>query len=141
MLIYFWVAVGGAIGSVARLWLSVRITLLTGLGFPPKTAAPAGVLQIWSTSAGQVITNALAWLPNWAGAAILLALIGGLAWYALRQVGARSDESEEREATASSRETETHTIHTQEESVELQDSEDRAEEEEHHTSKEGSLSS
>ncbi len=97
---------------------------------------------------GQVITNALAWLPNWAGAAILLALIGGLAWYALRQVGARSDESEEREATASSRETETHTIHTQEESVELQDSEDRAEEEEHyasdeehHTSKEGSLSS
>src|SRR6266581_5116327 len=85
---------------------------------------------------GQVITNALAWLPNWAGAAILLALIGGLAWYALRQVGARSDESEEREATASSRETETHTIHTQEESVELQDSEDRAEEEEHYASDE-----
>src|SRR6266700_8265494 len=97
---------------------------------------------------GQVITNALAWLPNWAGAVILLALIGGLAWYALRQVGSRTDEGEEREATASSRETETHTIHTQEESVELQDSEDRAEEEEHyasdeehHTSKEGSLSS
>jgi len=31
---YFWVAVGGAIGSVARLWLSVHVALLTGLGFP-----------------------------------------------------------------------------------------------------------
>ena len=88
---------------------------------------------------GQVIANTLAWLPNWAGAVILLALIGGLAWYALRQAGARSDEGEESEATASSRETETHTIHTQEESVEHQDSEDRSGEEEHHASKEGSL--
>jgi CrcB protein len=34
MLTYFWVALGGAIGSVARLWLGVRIALLTGLGFP-----------------------------------------------------------------------------------------------------------
>jgi CrcB protein len=33
-LTYFWVALGGAIGSVARLWLSVYVTLLTGLGFP-----------------------------------------------------------------------------------------------------------
>ncbi len=44
---------------------------------------------------GQVITNALAWLPNWAGAVILLALIGGLAWYALRQVGVEADGSRE----------------------------------------------
>ena len=34
MLTYFWVALGGAIGSMARLWLSVYVTLLTGLGFP-----------------------------------------------------------------------------------------------------------
>jgi fluoride exporter len=34
MLTYFWVALGGAIGSVARLWLSVQVGLLTGLGFP-----------------------------------------------------------------------------------------------------------
>jgi CrcB protein len=34
MLTYFWVALGGAIGSVARLWLGVQVTLLTGLGFP-----------------------------------------------------------------------------------------------------------
>src|SRR3989454_5140322 len=90
---------------------------------------------------GQVITNALAWLPNWAGAAILLVLMSGLAWYSLRQVGSRTDEGERREPTASSRAYESHTIHTKEESVELQDSTRRAEKEEHHTSKEGSLSS
>src|SRR6266581_7891387 len=61
---------------------------------------------------GQVITNALAWFPNWAGAVILLALIGGLAWYALRQVGMRSDEGEESEGTALSRETAIPIVHT-----------------------------
>ena len=39
---------------------------------------------------GQVMTNALSWVPNWAGALIFLALLGGLAWYALRQVGGRA---------------------------------------------------
>jgi fluoride exporter len=34
MLTYFWVALGGAIGSVARLWLGLKVTLLTGFGFP-----------------------------------------------------------------------------------------------------------
>jgi CrcB protein len=34
MLTYFWVALGGATGSVARLWLGVQVALLTGLGFP-----------------------------------------------------------------------------------------------------------
>ena len=34
MLTYFSVAVGGAIGSMARLWLSVHVALLTGLAFP-----------------------------------------------------------------------------------------------------------
>ncbi len=90
---------------------------------------------------GQVITNALAWLPNWAGAVILLALIGGLAWYALRQVGTRSDEGEESEGTDVSRETAIPIVHTQEEPVEHQVSTHRAEEEEHHASKEGSFSS
>ena len=88
---------------------------------------------------GQVITSALAWLPNWAGAVILLVLIGGLAWYALRQVGAHVDEDENMKGTESSRETETHIVHVQEEPVEHQDSEDRAGEEEQHASKGGSL--
>ncbi len=95
---------------------------------------------------GQVITSTLAWLPNWAGIAILLTLIGGLAWYALRQVGARADEDGKHDGTASSRETETPLVQIQEEPVEHQDSENRAgeeepdtSEEEYHASKEGSL--
>ncbi len=44
---------------------------------------------------GQVMTNALAWIPNWMGVLIFLVLLGGLAWYALRQIGARTDESKE----------------------------------------------
>ncbi len=85
---------------------------------------------------GRVITNALIWLPNWAGAAILLAVIGGLALYALRQVGTRADASEE--GTELSRETETPLVQTQEEPVEHQESTHTAGEEGHyHASKEG----
>ena len=44
---------------------------------------------------GQVMTNALSWVPNWAGALIFLVLLGGLAWYALRQIGVGADGSRE----------------------------------------------
>ncbi len=44
---------------------------------------------------GQVMTNALAWIPNWMGVLIFLVLLGGLAWYALRQIEARTDDSKE----------------------------------------------
>src|SRR6266849_2058756 len=96
---------------------------------------------------GQVITNTLTWLPNWAGAAILLALIGGLAWYALRQIGAHADEGDGSEGTESARETETPLVQTQEEPVEHQESTHtagaeehyHASKEEHRASKEGSL--
>ena len=47
---------------------------------------------------GQVITNALSWIPNWMGAIIVLALIGVLSWYALRQIGAGSNDNEGAEA-------------------------------------------
>ena len=40
---------------------------------------------------GQVMTNALSWIPNWVGLLIFLVLLGGLAWYALRQIGGRTD--------------------------------------------------
>lgn len=40
---------------------------------------------------GQVVTNALAWIPNWVGVLLFLVLLGGLAWYALRQIGGRTD--------------------------------------------------
>jgi len=44
---------------------------------------------------GQVITNALAWIPNWMGMLIFLVLLGALAWYALRQIGVWTDRSRE----------------------------------------------
>jgi CrcB protein len=34
MLTYFLVALGGAIGSIARLWLGTQVALLTGFRFP-----------------------------------------------------------------------------------------------------------
>ncbi len=37
MLTYFWVALRGRLGSMARLWLSVHVALLTGLAFPSGT--------------------------------------------------------------------------------------------------------
>src|SRR6266516_3963876 len=44
---------------------------------------------------GQVMTNALSWVPNWAGALIFLVFLGGLAWHALRQIGVWADSSGE----------------------------------------------
>jgi len=44
---------------------------------------------------GQIVTNTLAFVPNWVGALIFLVLLGGLAWYALRQVGVRADSGKE----------------------------------------------
>jgi len=44
---------------------------------------------------GQLMTNALAWIPNWVGVLIFLVLLGALAWYALRQIGGRADSSRE----------------------------------------------
>jgi len=44
---------------------------------------------------GQVITNALSWIPNWVGIVLFLLLLGGLSWYALRQIGAGTDSSRE----------------------------------------------
>jgi fluoride exporter len=32
--IYFWVALGGALGSMARLWIGARIAMLMGIRFP-----------------------------------------------------------------------------------------------------------
>src|SRR5947209_4155682 len=46
---------------------------------------------------GQIVTNTLAFVPNWVGALIFLVLLGGLAWYALRQVGVRADSGKEAE--------------------------------------------
>src|SRR5229473_7357398 len=64
---------------------------------------------------GQVITNALAWVPNWAGSVVFLMLVGGLAWYALRQVGASADDDKDAQEAQEAQE---EVVEKQEEPVE-----------------------
>jgi CrcB protein len=78
MLTYFWVAFGGAIGSVARLWLSVQVGLATGLGFPWGTIL---VNIIGSLVIGFVATltgpNGRVVVPIDARAFVMVGLCGG----------------------------------------------------------------
>jgi CrcB protein len=78
MLTYFWVALGGAIGSMARLWLSVQVGLLTGLGFPWGTIL---VNIIGSLVIGFVATltgpNGRVAVPIDAQAFVMVGLCGG----------------------------------------------------------------
>jgi len=62
---------------------------------------------------GQVITNALAWIPNWMGMLIFLVLLGALAWYALKQIGVWTDRSREPLESTGTNET----VETEESSV------------------------
>jgi fluoride exporter len=78
MLTYFWVALGGAIGSMARLWLSVQVGLLTGLRFPWGTIL---VNIIGSLVIGFVATltgpNGRVVVPIDAQAFVMVGLCGG----------------------------------------------------------------
>jgi CrcB protein len=78
MLTYFWVALGGAIGSMARLWLSVQVGLVTGLGFPWGTIL---VNIIGSLVIGFVATltgpNGRVVVPIDARAFVMVGLCGG----------------------------------------------------------------
>jgi len=78
MLIYFWVALGGALGSMARLWLGVQVGLLTGLAFPWGTVLIniLGSLVIWFVATltgpdGRVV------VPVPAQAFVMVGLCGG----------------------------------------------------------------
>ena len=77
-MIYFWVAVSGAIGSMARLWLGVKVTLLTGLAFPWGTIL---VNIIGSLVIGFVATltgpNGRVVVPVNAQAFVMVGLCGG----------------------------------------------------------------
>jgi CrcB protein len=77
-MIYFWVAVGGAIGSMARLWLGVKVTLLTGLAFPWGTIV---VNILGSLVIGFVATltgpNGRVVVPVNAQAFVMVGLCGG----------------------------------------------------------------
>jgi len=77
-MIYFWVAVGGAIGSMARLWLGVKVTLLTGLAFPWGTilvniigSLVIGFVATLTGPSGRVV------VPVNAQAFVMVGLLGG----------------------------------------------------------------
>jgi fluoride exporter len=77
-MIYFWVAVGGAIGSMARLWLGVKVTLLTGLAFPWGTilvniigSLVIGFVATLTGPSGRVV------IPINAQAFVMVGLCGG----------------------------------------------------------------
>ncbi len=69
------------------------------IGLAYRSMPPLADWQVRFSAAlqhiGQVVTNALAFVPNWVGALIFLVLIGGLAWYAFRQVEGRADSGKE----------------------------------------------
>ncbi len=64
---------------------------------------------------GQIITNAFTWVPNWVAAVVFLALVLGLSWYALRQLGAGADDGKEATEAAEAQE---EVVEKQEEPVE-----------------------
>ena len=78
MLTYFWVGLGGAIGSMARLWLGMQVALLTGLAFPWGTIL---VNIIGSLVIGFVATltgpNGRVVVPIEAQAFVMVGLCGG----------------------------------------------------------------
>jgi CrcB protein len=72
-MIYFWVAVGGAIGSIARWWLGVKVTLLTGLAFPWGTIL-VNIIGFVATLTGP---NGRVVVPVNAQAFVMVGLCGG----------------------------------------------------------------
>ena len=65
----------------AMIWVGLASTAM-----PVPTGWQASFF-VWLQHIGRMIMNALSWLPNWTVALVLLVLIGGLAFRALKQVG------------------------------------------------------
>src|SRR5216684_8149450 len=114
-----------ALSSVASSFL---LALGLGTAYVFGMVAPLFVIALlWERLGGRVSRlfrpRAFSWrlgplrrtltATNLASVVILLALIGGLAWYALRQVAARASEGNGSEGTESAQETETPLVQTQ----------------------------
>lgn len=69
--------------GVAMVWVGLASTAM------PVPAGWQASFFVWLQHIGHVVTSALAFLPNWTAALVLLALIGLLAFRALGQVGNR----------------------------------------------------
>ncbi|HYU76208.1 MAG TPA: hypothetical protein VEL31_26345 [Ktedonobacteraceae bacterium] len=56
-------------------------------GAMPQLSGWQTTLVVTLQHVGQVLTHALAWIPNWLGALLVLLVLGLLAWYAFKQTG------------------------------------------------------
>lgn len=65
------------------IWVGVTSTAM------PTPAGWQASFFVWLQHIGRVMTGAFSWLPNWAAILVLVMLIGGLAFRALKQVGTR----------------------------------------------------
>lgn len=88
-----------ATGLVSGLLLTLIGGGMLWIGLAYSSMPPLADWQVQLSAAlqhgGQVMTNALAWIPNWVGVLIFFVLLGGLAWYAFRQIGFGADGSRE----------------------------------------------
>ncbi len=75
---YFWIALGGAIGSMGRYWLGLRVALLSGLAFPWGTILinilGSLVIGFFATFTGP---NGRVTVPLDASAFVMVGLCGG----------------------------------------------------------------
>ncbi len=85
----------------------------------PQLSGWQAQLSVSLAHYGKVITGALSWIPNWVGIVLFLLLLGGLSWYALRQIGVGSshEDEDEKEGTEA-RANDTATVQMEEEPIE-----------------------
>jgi CrcB protein len=76
MLIYFWVALGGALGTMARLWLGSHVAMLTGARFPWGTIL-INLLGSFVISFFGTLTSTRLAVPIEARAFVMIGLCGG----------------------------------------------------------------
>jgi CrcB protein len=74
--IYFWVALGGALGSMGRLWIGVRVAVLTGVRFPWSTIL-INLLGSFVIGFFATLTSERLPVPMEARAFVMVGLCGG----------------------------------------------------------------
>jgi len=74
------------------IWMGV-----TGNAMPQLSGWQA-TLVVTLQHSGQVLTHAIAWIPNWLGALLVLLVLGWLTWYALKQTGLLTSRLDDDEA-------------------------------------------
>jgi len=67
--------------GAAMIWVGVTSTAM------PTPIGWQAIFFVWLQHIGQVIIGTFSWLPNWAAILVLVLLVGGLSWRALKQVG------------------------------------------------------